>query len=186
MTATEFKIIWKQDPINDWLEFDTQELNESPLNIITKDFLKVGFARDAAPFLDFGWTSYGNKFLNVYEVYSRLSLDYVTKNFWIFGSDNGNPICFDVANSDRIVILDHEQGFELIDTLNKTIVELAECLLIYKNFIDRVQQENGKGAYLNGNISQTQISDLKKDFEKVSSDIFTESSFWRRQVLVLK
>ncbi|MES2060278.1 MAG: hypothetical protein V4456_00055 [Bacteroidota bacterium] len=187
MTATEFRTYWNPDALNVWLEFDSKEIEKAPLNNITKDFLKAGFPRDAAPFLDFGWISYGNKFLNVFELSSRLRLNDVTKNYWILGSDNsGNPICFDASNNDSIILLDHEQGFEPIDTINKTIGELAECLLIYKNFIARVQKENGKRAFLDVNISDVQLSDLKKDFEKINSNIFRESSFWRSEINALK
>jgi hypothetical protein len=187
MTPTEFKTLWHPDALNEWLEFDTKEIEKAPINNVTKDFLKNGFPRDAAPFLDFGWISYGNKFLNVFESSSRLRLNDVTKSYWILGSDNaGNPICFDVSNDDRIILLDHEQGFEPIGTINNTIGELAECLLLYKNFVQRIQKENGKDAYLNRKISDIQLADLKKDFEKVSSNIFKESWFWRSEINALK
>src|ERR1700744_4602395 len=134
MTATEFKALWQVNEFDKWIEFDYSEIEKAPLSEVTKSFLKKGFPRDAAPFLDFGWISYGNKFFNISDYYSRLNLDNSAKNYWILGSDNkGNPICFDVSQNDRVVLLDREQRFQLMYVVNKSFSEFAECLLLYKN-----------------------------------------------------
>jgi hypothetical protein len=186
MTQIEFKKSWMPDALNQWLEFDITEIEKAPINNTTKDFLKVGFPRNAAPFLDFGWSSYANKFLNIFDCYSKINLNIATKNYWILGSDNnGNPICFDISHNDRIVLLDHEQRFELIDTINNSIAEFAECLLLYKNFINKIQKENGEDAYLDQNISDVQLSDLKNGFKRINANIFRESGFWRSETGVL-
>jgi hypothetical protein len=186
MTPVEFKRSWMVRALNEWLEFDFTEIEKAPINNTTKDFLKVGFPRDAAPFLDFEWTSYANKFLNIFECYSKINLSIATKNYWILGSDNsGNPICIDVSNNDRIVLLDHEQKFELLDIVNNNIAEFAECLLLYKNFVSQIQAENGEDAYLDQNISDNQISDLKTRFKQVNANIFKESGFWCNEIRVL-
>ena len=175
------------DALNEWLEFDIAEIEKAPINNTTKEFLRVGFPRDAAPFLGFGWTIYGNKFLNIFDCYSKSNLDFAAKNYWILGSDNnGNPICFDISNNDRIVLLDHEQRFELIENINSSIAEFAECLLLYKNFIRKIQMENGEDAYLDQNISDAQLFDLKSGFEHINANLFSESDFWRTEINVLE
>lgn len=183
MIPIEFKTQWSINKFDKWIEFDNSEIEESPLTDITKNFFKFGFPSDAAPFLNFGWTSYGNKFLNISDCYPSLNLNSSAKNYWILGSDGaGNPICFDISRNDRIVLLDHEQRFELMAIINKNIQEFAECLLLYKNFIKRIQDENGEEAFLDENISDNQLSDLKGDFKSISNDIFKESGFWRTEI----
>lgn len=186
MTATEFKELWRVNNTDPWLEFDLEEIEKGPIMDATKDFLKIGFPRDAAPFLSFGWMYNRNKFKSVFESYAHGSLDEDTKNYWLLGSDGGgNTICFDIANKDRIVLLDHEQGFELIEVINNNIAEFAECLLRYKNFIKKILGENGEDAYLDGNITKEQIFELKVGFTQVNANIFKESSFWRSEIRAL-
>lgn len=187
MTPIEFKELWMPDALNGWLEFDIAEIERSLLNNTTKDFLKVGFPDSAAPYVDFGWSVYGNRFLNIFDYYSNSDLDISTRNYWMFGSDGGgNPICFDISHNDRIVLLDHEQGFEMIATINNNIAEFAECLLLYKNFISRIQEENGEDAFFDQNITDAQFLELKEAFKQVNTNIFKESEFWRSEISVLK
>jgi hypothetical protein len=179
----EFKKSWGPNSFSKWEIFDVSEIDKAPINNSTKDFLKVGFPETAAPFLDFGWRSYRGKFLSIWDYYSKFNLDERTKNYWILGSDNtGNPICFDITRNDKIVLLDHEQGFEIITVMNNNIAELAACLLLYKNFVKRVQDENGEDAFLNSDFSAAQIADLKDEFKKLNANIFKESGFWRSEI----
>jgi hypothetical protein len=66
--------------------------------------------------------------------------------------------------------------------MNKDISELAACLLLYKNFVKRVQDENGEDAFLNSDFSPAQIADLKDEFKKLNANIFKESGFWRTEI----
>lgn len=147
-------------------------------------FLKNGFPRSGAPFLSFGWLSYNDKFNNIYDYYSKyMELDEETKNFWIFGSDGGgNPICFDTSNEDRLVLLDHESGFEMIDELNVNIKELAQCLLFYKEFIQQIQNELGEDAYIEEKYTNTHVNTLKEKFLSINLQIFNRSGFWDSSV----
>lgn len=164
-------------------EFNIHEIEKAPINASTKQFLKGGFPNSAAPFVGFGWRIYNDKFLNIADAYPKYKLGNSAKNYWIFGSDgSGNPICFDITNNDKVVLLDHEQRFALLDIMNSDIAELAACLLAYKNFGSRVQQENGKGAFLDSNISPNQLADLKDEFKQINNDIFKISDFWRNEI----
>ncbi|WP_439696419.1 hypothetical protein ACFGVS_27605 [Mucilaginibacter sp. AW1-7] len=179
----EFKKSWEPDKFSKWEIFELSEIDKAPINDLTKAFLKFGFPQSAAPFLDFGWSVYDGKFVDIKSCYSELNLNKITESYWLFGSDgNGNPICFDVSRDDKIILLDHEQDFEIITVMNKDISELAACLLLYKNFVKRVQDENGEDAFLNSDFSPAQIADLKDEFKKLNANIFKESGFWRTEI----
>ncbi|OOQ59457.1 SUKH-4 family immunity protein [Mucilaginibacter pedocola] len=176
MTALGFKEKWiAAAVVKRWLEFDSEKLEAAPVNHATKDFLKIGFASSGAPFVNFN-----NDLLSLSDYYGY---DHPGNRYLVLGTDGGgNPICFDTDNNDIIVLLDHEQAFELMGTMNKNISELAECLLLYRGFISKVQAENGEDAFLDGDITDEQIASLKEGLLNVNANIFTESDFWRNEV----
>jgi len=183
MTPIEFKELWLPDDTNKWIEFDILEIEKAPINDLTKSFLKIGFPREPAPYLDFGWITQNNKFYSIYGYYSKFKLSNLTQNYWMFGSDNnGNPICFDISTNDRIVLLDHEQKFEIIDKMNPNIAELAACLLLYKDFVTSIRSENNGASFMDSNISEVQLLNLKERFKLINSNIFKESEFWRSEI----
>ena len=187
MTPEDFKSLWQPGKFNRWAELDVHEIEKAPLSEATKNFLRLGFPEDAAPFLSFGWRSNKGKFNNLYETYPGYGAPSTSKNFWIIGDDGeGNPICFDVSRHDRLVLLDHEQNFEIISVVNTNIAELAECLLLYKNFISKAQRDNGENAYLEADFSMTDIAVLKESFKQINDRIFKESSFWRSEINALE
>jgi hypothetical protein len=110
MTPIEIKEEWISDSISEWIRFDKVEIEKSNLTPETKEFLKVGFPSSAAPFLSFGLKFYDHKFYNIADYYE---LDDNYRKYIVFGSDgSGNPICFDTSKNDKIVLLDHEEGFK--------------------------------------------------------------------------
>lgn len=185
MDTKMFKVAWNLHEMERWAEFSQVELNKSPLKERTKLFLKNGFPEDAAPFLNFGWKSYKDKFFNVYSYYSLydVELEEDTKHYWILGSDGGgNPICFDVLNNDRLVLLDHEIGFEIMYQINSSIMEFAECLLAYRKFVKQVQKKFGQSAYIKSNYTIEFVEQLKNNFSKINSHLFDENYFWKSAV----
>ena len=149
MNATEFKKAWMTDASERWCEFPNDQLEKSNLKEETKAFLSIGFPEDAAPFLGFGWRSYEGQFHSIHSYYKDDALDEKFKNYWIIGADNqGNPICIDASDDDKIVLLDHEQDFELLEYMNTNISELAASLLIFRTFIERVNKAFGEDAFL--------------------------------------
>ncbi|MDB5122611.1 MAG: hypothetical protein JWP94_740 [Mucilaginibacter sp.] len=187
MTAEEFKKQWDPGKFNRWADLEVTEIEKAPLSALTKDFLKAGFPEDAAPFLNFGWKSEKGRFYNIAELYPKYADINLTKNYWIIGSDGeGNPICFDVSQNDRVILLNHEQGFEIICVMNSNINELAACLLLYKYFIRKIQKENGEEAYSDANFSIVDLSELKDSFKQINNNIFKESGFWRSEINALE
>jgi SUKH-4 immunity protein len=185
MNPEEFKQKWSPDKLNNWLEFDENELAKSPLKEETKLFLKNGFPRGAAPFLGFGMIDSDNKFHNIYDYYqeSYEELDKKTKNYWIFGSDgNGDLICFDTSRGDRILLLSHDSVFEIIDEINISVAELAQCLLFFKEFIQQIRTELGDDAFMKVKYSTSHVLDLRQRFLSINPNIFIQSSFWNNAI----
>ncbi len=173
MKPIEFKEKWIQDKSDRWVNFDSNELGKSDINESTKEFISNGFPEDAAPYLGFGWRSYDWKFYNIFDYYEYDDLDPITKSYWILGSDNsGNPICIDSSTDDRILLLDHEQDFEVIEVMNKNVEGLANSLLLYRDFIESVNSE----------FTENQIIELEEKFKLLNSNYYIECSFWDTEI----
>lgn len=166
-----------------WVEFPIDEVEKSNLNEKTKEFLKIGFPEDAAPFLGFGLRSYEWKFNTTQSYYEYDDLDDKAKNYWIFGSDNnGNPICIDASDNDKLVLLDHEQGFDFMMTMNKNISELASSLLLFRDFIERINNEFGGDGFFNSKFTENHLNELENEFKKLNPNYCLESSFWNFEI----
>lgn len=188
MGSLEFKKAWQPDDNFRWTDIDPEELAQTDLSDQTKSFLAKGFPEDAAPFLNFGLRSYDWKFYNMetYPHYSHHQLGSIGRHFWLFGSDgSGNPICLDSAQHDRIILLDHESGFEIMDTMNDHVVKLAQSLLLYRNFINTVNREYGEDGFFDVKYTLNHVSMLKDDFLKINPKLFDNSSFWEQELDML-
>jgi hypothetical protein len=186
MTPLEFKNEWFKSQLSksdfDWCHFDENEIEGSPLNEKTKEFLRVGFPKSATPFLDFGWEVFDGKFQTVFNAYSssELNLNPNLANYWIFGSDGaGNPICFDVSRFDEIILLDHEDLFATRIFMNSSITEIATCLLAIQKFLFQAYNEKVASDSEDSNISQMQIDELVSTFYAINESLIEPDSFWR-------
>jgi len=183
MNPIEFKEIWMLDDSERWGEFPAEQVGQSNLNNETKEFLKVGFPEDSAPFLNFGLRSYDWKLNNIGDFYSDYGLDDKTKNYWIFGSDDsGNLICIDSSDNDKLIILDHEQNFEFIHTLNNNISELASSILLFRNFIKKINSELGEDGYFDAKYTEKHLTELENNFKRLNPNYCKESSFWDSEI----
>ncbi|MCF2875009.1 MULTISPECIES: hypothetical protein [unclassified Tenacibaculum] len=183
MTPIEFKKLWMNNSSENWIEFPIDLIEKSNLNEKTKEFLKIGFPEDAAPFLGFGLTSYDGKFNTIQNYYDDYELDDKTNNYWIFGSDNnGNPICIDSSDNDKLIILDHEQEFEFMETMNKNIAELASSILLYRNFVEKTNKEFGEDGFFESQFTEKHLTELENEFKKLNPNYYIESSFWDNEI----
>lgn len=183
MKPIEFKEIWMKDNSEQWMHFPIEQIENSNLGYLTKQFLKVGFPKSAAPFLGFGPIVRHGKFNNIKDYFSEYELEEKTKNYWMFGSDgSGNLICIDSSSDDKLVLLDHEQGFELIENINKNISELASFILLFKNFIKKINTEFGKDGFFNSRFTKKHLTELEYNFKELNHNYHIESSFWNTEV----
>ena len=180
------KTDWNPDELNEWIDFKLDQINKTDLSDFTKNFLLNGFPENAAPFLSFGLSTYDCEFKTIAEYYSEFQLDSKAKYYWIFGSDgNGNPICIDSKSNDEILLLDHDQGFEPIQKINKNVNELFQCLLEYKNFIELIISEFGEDGFFDSKFTNSHLEKLKIRFKNINPNIFTESEFWNGEISML-
>ncbi|NQY04734.1 MAG: SUKH-4 family immunity protein [Flavobacteriaceae bacterium] len=166
-----------------WVKFPIDQVEKSNLNEKTKEFLKVGFPEDAAPFLGFGLRSYDWQFNTIQAYYDDYDVDYKAKDYWIFGSDgSGNPICIDASENDKLVLLDHEQEFEFIENMNTSISELASSLLLFRDFIKKINNEFGEDGFFESMFTEKHLTDLENEFEELNPNYYIESSFWDTEI----
>ncbi|KAB1153647.1 hypothetical protein F7018_16410 [Tenacibaculum aiptasiae] len=183
MTPIEFQKLWMNNSSENWVEFPIDQIEKSNLNEKTKEFLKIGFPEDAAPFLGFGLISYDGEFNTIQNYYDDYELDDKTNNYWIFGSDNnGNPICIDSSDNDKLIILDHEQEFEFMETMNKNIAELASSILLYRNFVEKTNKEFGEDGLFESQFTEKHLTELENEFKKLNPNYYIESSFWDNEI----
>lgn len=187
MNLTEFKNLWTTNNSETWISFPIHQVEKSNLNEKTKEKLKFGLPHYAAPFLSFGITDYDLEFNTIHHFYDDNHLDKKTKDYWVFGSDgNGNPICFDTGSNDKIVLLDHEQGFEIIEDINKDISELVSALWLYKEFIEKINSEFGDDGFFDSKFTEQHLSELEYSFKSLNPNYHIEASFWYNEIKNLK
>ena len=183
MDKTEFKTKWNLKRFESWTDFDPAIFDSSNLLERTKEFLKGGFPNGAAPFLNFDLENSDGKLKNIAEYYSNQEQIEGTENYWVFGSDGaGNPICIDSSSNDKILLLDHELGFQPIEHINKDVIELAYYLLEFRNFISDIQTEFGENGFFDSKFTKLHLDGLKERLEKINHNIFSESDFWKREI----
>ena len=186
MTPTEFKNKWLSQEDEGWSTFPANKVEQSNLSEQTKDFLKIGLPDSAAPYLSFEPITSGN-FQTIYEYYDHEGLGEETKNYWIIGSDGaGDPICIDAANNDKIILLDHEQDFVLLDNMNTNISELASSLLIFRNFIKRINKKFGPNGFGDSLFTEKELSELQQELKALHPEYYVNGSFWDTQIEELR
>ena len=185
MTPTEFKNTWTTD--NDSL-FPLSEEKCKGLNLKqeTIDFLTItGLPDNAAPYLSFAkdTTDLFDGINRLTKQYNFLENEY--DKFIVIGSDgSGNPIAINTKLNDRIEWLDHENFFSA-SYMNNTIFELANTLLIYRDFVTQIQIENGEDALLDSNFTDNQFENLKEKLFSVDSKAIIENGFWKNELDLL-
>lgn len=185
MTPSEFKTIWTESD-NSLCPLSISRLHNLNLKPSTIDFLTVaGLPDDVAPYLSFvkdvDDAYYGiTKLTNQYDF---LESEY--EKFIVIGSDgSGNPIAINTSLNDRVEWLDHEANFAS-HYVNNSIIQLAEMLITYKDFIEQILSENGEDAYLDANFTDEQFENLKRKIAEVDPEALTEEGFWKEELETL-
>jgi hypothetical protein len=182
MTPQEFKTIWagEQDNLIPVPPTLLAGLNLSPDTI---DFLsQAGLPLDASPFL-----SFVDSFEGRYKGIARLTdqYDFLEEEFrkWIvIGScSDGDPIAINPDRNDQIERLDHENYFEP-DFFNCSVEALARCLGAYRDFVLKIQKENGENAYLDSDFTDAHFERLREDILTIDSKALDDNSFWKAQL----
>lgn len=184
MTTQEFKTAWEtSDHSLRPISIDRfKGLNLQPTTI---DFLTVaGLPANVAPYLSFVRDT-----SDIYDGINRLTKQYDTlekefdKYITIGVDGSGNLIVLNTELNDTIELLDHEDFSARY--FNNSINELGELLLVYRDFVDQIQNENGEDAYLDANFTDAQLESLKQRMEKIDPKVLTEEGFWKEEIELL-
>ena len=179
MTPEQFRQIWTANGDN-LSPLNPDNLVGLNLKPTTVDFLTfAGLPFDAAPFLSFVQNkadSY-NTINNLTRHYDFLEPEY--NRYVVIGScSDGDVIAINTDDNDQIVWLDHEVCFSS-RFFNSSINSLAECLLIYRDFVQTILKDNGENAYMNADFTDQQFETLKQKLATADSKAVTEDGFWK-------
>jgi len=179
MTPEQFRQIWTANGDN-LSPLNPDNLVGLNLKPTTVDFLTfAGLPFDAAPFLSFVQNkadSY-NTINKLTRHYDFLEPEY--NRYVVIGScSDGDVIAINTDDNDQIVWLDHEVCFSS-RFFNSSINSLAECLLIYRDFVQTILKDNGENAYMNADFTDQQFETLKQKLATADSKAVTEDGFWK-------
>ncbi|MCD7899989.1 MAG: hypothetical protein LUH22_08970, partial [Bacteroides sp.] len=59
------------------------------------------------------------------------------------------------------------------------------CILIYRKFVNLIQIKYGSSGFIESSYAPEDVDCLKKDMEKVNPNLWNDSPFWRREILLL-
>src|SRR5690606_25890025 len=143
---------------------------------------KAGLPIDAAPFLSFVDNSQ-DKYKGMFRLTDQFDfLEEEFKKWIVIGScSDGDPIAINVQANDQIDWLDHDNYFEP-GFFNSSIDAFAECLVICRDFATRVNRENGDFAFIDGNFSDEQFDDFRRNLLKADKLALCDNSFWNEEL----
>ena len=123
----------------------------------------------------------------VYDVYSPYDSNYWNDSdrerlasYLILGSDmGGNPVCLDLANQERVVLLDHERHFEVSYFVNSGVSQLAECILVFQETVETYRLDKGEDAELDeGNVPASLVQQALRDMGRSDPSAVGENCYW--------
>ena len=178
MTPTELQTKWN-DGHDELVAVPETALSDLKLTADCKAFLiEAGLPQEAAPFLSFDAAGSGR----LESVADAYGLGPELRKYIMIGSDGaGNPICLDLADSAAIVCLDHEAGFLPI-RMNRSVSQLAEVLLAYRQMVRDTSTRNGDDAFLDGNIPRDLRDRLEADLRQIDSECLQTDRFWANEL----
>ena len=184
MTTQEFKSAWEASD-HSLRPLSIERFKGLNLQQATIDFLThAGLPGIVAPYLAFVRDTN-----DIYDGINRLTKQYDTlekefdKYITIGVDGSGNLIALNTEMNDRVEWLDHEDFSPRY--MNNSIHELGELLIIYRDFVDQIQLENGEDAYLEANFTDAQLQNLKQRMEKADAKVLTEDGFWKSEIEML-
>jgi len=148
----------------------------------------IGLPEQAAPFLSFYHQVPGTAG-GLYRVQQAYELDESFAGYIAIGCDcMGNPLVINTQQQDRIEWLDHEDDFASA-YVNASLGALASCIVVYEQFIQRVQQEEGGDAYVDARFTDAQFTALEEALRAEDAQAVEheeeEARFWQVELMGL-
>ena len=178
LSPQEFIARWGTDDIP-LMRFPKKAVERLPLSEEDKAFLVLaGLPEDAAPFLAFEAPESG-QLPTVAEHFDQPKAFAAYRAIGFDGS--GSPIALDENSNGEVVLLDHENKFARI-LMNKSIRQLAESLLAFRNLVKETQEEFGEEAFLDGRTSPAGRKALRQELTRIDGDAMKAGCFWHREL----
>lgn len=138
-----------------------------------KDFLIIaGLPKSAAPYLGFKSSKRGGA--------TKINDPNFLKYILIGNTGSGDSICI-VEESGDVVYLDHENFYKEV-SVNSSIPQLVESLLVYAEFVDKTNEENGENAFLDNNIPDGLIEWLTSRLKDIDAKALDIEGFWYEEL----
>ena len=69
-----------------------------------------------------------------------------------------------------------------MDNMNKNVSELASSLLLYRDFIEKINNEFGEDGFFESMFTEKHLNKLENEFKMLNSNYYIESSFWDTEI----
>lgn len=175
ISANEFIRRWTKEEDEPLVTFTDEAIKDITISENIKLFLKTaGLPESAAPFLSFEEL----KSTPLASVSKEWGLPEEYERYKIIGSNgSGDPVCIDINESSSIVYLNHDNYFKRV-FINSSIPQLAESLLLFRDFVHKVQKEYGEDAYLDNRIPDNLIHWLYDELKKIDEYSVDLDGLW--------
>lgn len=66
--------------------------------------------------------------------------------------------------------------------MNSSVLQMAECLLLYYEFLKKIMEVNGEDAALDYNADEKSLNWIIEMITKTDSNAMDEGSLWRSEI----
>ena len=157
---------------------------DTRLSLTASDFLVTAGLPSAA---GLSFSQLLNELERVSEVYNRgqgWSADDRERlqPYLLLGNDDGaNPICLNTANQERIIFLNHERNLAIAEFVNSGVAQMAQCILVYQELVEKYQNEYGEEAELyEGSVPSNLVEQTFERFRLIDSACVEGHCYWLR------
>ncbi len=197
ISPEEFKRLWDEgySLLN---AYDKTIIENLPFRDFTKEFLiQAGLPESCAPGLSFDQRVYYEGIKNIKAAYELENDDFA--HYFVIGSADNVSICINVDENDQIFQIDfhhfytvdlkedtdYHEEYVPIMFMNSSIGHLANCLLIYKKFIDEVRLDRNDEAYYHILFTEDELTRLREKLLEADQFCLREKSFWWFELALL-
>ncbi len=175
LSPDEFRTCWCYEEDEMLHPFPADSIAGLALSDESRAFLiTAGLPDSAAPFLEFRVPGVGPLRSVTAEWPQAAEIGDFSQNYVIGFDSSGDPIC--LADG-QIVVLNCDNCFQRL-FLNSSIPQLAESLLVYRQFVYDTQERNGEDAWLDGDIPEDLLKNIHDELLRIDPAAVQPDRFW--------
>lgn len=172
-TIENFEERWNNE-FPEIVEYDSEIVDGLEISEESKNFLKKYGLPDEAP---------GYLIFKPFEDENTVSLASICdgkaeyEKYISLGCDGGGlPVCIE-KNTGNICIIDIYENTEPV-FINSSLIQLAESMVLYSEFINRIIEINGEDAYLDGDADDESLEWIRDSLEETDTSSLEDGTFW--------